>query len=385
MMGEGVNIQTFKNVNRQHGGKSATGNAQNAFSKLLNTEISFRKGLCDKVKESFYTEMASMLNAGIDLKAALDIIIETLGRSSSKVVFQSVTNKIISGATLNSALKSSGRFTDYEYYTIRIGEESGKLADVLQELALFFQKRIKQKRLIIGALAYPSTIVVVAVSAIVFMLSYVVPMFSNIFERSGDELPGITRSVIALSHFFQSYGSALLYLILSVVAIGFWQRKKLWMRKLVARIVLNVPVWGKLTHKVYLAQISQTMAMLLGSNVPVLNAIRLTKLIIRLYPFQLIFEQVEKDIIMGTPLHAALKKHRLFPLKQVAMIKVGEETNQLDYFFKRMATQLSGDVEHQSAMLSKFIEPVIIIVLGLLVGIILVAMYLPLFKLGQNF
>lgn len=385
-MAEGIQIKRLKSAKASPvSAKEATPGQEGTFSRYLNAEISFSQGLSDKIKEAFYIELASMLKAGIDLRTALDIIIEAHTKKKAKTVFQSIIDKVINGATLSSALKATSQFTDYEYYTLQIGEETGKLVEVLEELSLFFQKKIKQRRLIIGALAYPATIVVVAVGAIVFMLSYVVPMFSDIFKRSGDDLPAITKGVIAISQSCKEYGSLFLYTVAGLLAIGYWQRKEIWMRKLTAKLILGIPVWGKLAHKIYLAQFSQTIAMLLGANVSILKAMQLTKLIVRLYPFQAVLEQVEKDVIIGTPLHLALKKHSLFPLKLVAMIKVGEETNQLSYFFKQIAAQLANEVEHQSTLLSKFIEPAIIILLGLLVGVILIAMYLPLFQMGQQF
>lgn len=361
------------------------GRASNKWRGLFTAELYFRKTLSDHVRQSFYMQIASMLKAGIDLHTAMNIAVDTQAGRGSVRVLKNIRDKVVNGIAFSEAIRVSGKFTVHEYFTIQVAEESGRIIEVFEELALYFQKKIKQRRLLVAALVYPATIIIVAIGAILFMLSYVVPMFADIFNHSGNQLPRITKLIISLSGLFKYYGGRAGGVVVILVSLLYWQRDKIWFRKWSAKLILHFPVTGKLSHQISLAQFCQSMALLLGSNVPLIRALQLAKFVVRLHSFQLLVQQIEWDVTVGTPLHAALQKHKFFPQKIVALVKVGEETNQLDVFFKQIAGQLSEDVEHRSSMLGKFIEPVIIIILGLFVGLILVAMYLPLFQLGEKF
>jgi type IV pilus assembly protein PilC len=353
---------------------------------FLNKEIRlFGSGLGDKIKESFYVELSTMLKAGVDIKSALELIKNDHRKKSIKNTFQNILNKVIAGHTLSKALKTENKFTNYELFTIQIGEETGMLTEVLKELSLYYNKKIKQKRQIIGALTYPVIVLLVAFSAIFFMVSYVVPMFSDIFKRSGDDLPGITKAVIQLSDLFKEYTGMFFLLIMALLVFCYFNRNKKWMRQSTSIIVLKIPIWGSLIQKIYIGRFAHNMSMLLSSQIPLLQAIDLSKQIIRFYPFEKALSEIENSVAEGKSLHSSMSSYKIFPPKLVAMTKVGEEVNQLGFFFNQLSEQYSNDIEHQTTLLSKFIEPFIIIILGIIVGLILIAMYLPLFKLGSQF
>jgi type IV pilus assembly protein PilC len=384
-MNESVDIKKLRSSFKSSRQTSQVEKKESAWD-FLNQDIHlFGKGLSDKLKESFYLELSSMLKAGVDIRTSLELIKNEYKKKSQKNIFEKILDKIVAGSTLSEALKDSDKFTVYEYFTIQIGEETGKLTEVIKELALFYNKRIKQKRQIIGALAYPVMVLLVAFGAIFFMVTYVVPMFSDIFKRSGDDLPAVTRLVIALSDFSKQYIGLLLLSSTAFVVICYWQRNRSWLRHVCSGLVLRLPVWGTLIQKIYIGRFAHTMGMLLASQIPILQAIHLAKQIINFYPFEKALTDIEEAIAIGTPLHLSMKEHTIFPPKLIAITKVGEEVNQLAYFFNQLSDQYAGDIEHQTSLLSKFIEPFIIIILGVIVGIILIAMYLPLFKLGSQF
>lgn len=378
-MNETIDIKQLRRKN------TVTPKAQ-PWRELLNKDITlFGSGLPDKVRESFALGLGSLLEAGVDIRTALELVVAEHKKKKHKAVFTNILQQVTTGHSLSSAMKKRPEFSAYEYYSIQIGEETGKLHEVLHELAKFYNKKIKQRRQIIGALTYPALVLCVAGGAIFFMVSYVVPMFSDILKRSGDDLPAITKAVISFSTFARQWMPIIFLIFAAAALLAFRYRKTSWLRATAAAAILKMPVWGSLVQKIYTARFAHTMAMLMNARIPMLQAIRLAKQIISFYPYEVALEQTEQSITHGAPLHKALSQHKIFPAKITAMVKVGEEVNQLETFFTRLADQYSNEIEYQATMLSKVIEPLIIVVLGLVVGVILVAMYLPLFKLGQQF
>jgi type IV pilus assembly protein PilC len=223
----------------------------------------------------------------------------------------------------------------------------------------------------------------IAVLAIAFMLTYVVPMFADVLKRFGGELPLMTRMVMKLSGVVKDYSLIFILLCFSGGVFIASQRKKIWFRRYSSAIVLRIPMVGSLIRKVYLSRFTNTMSLLIGSRIAMLQAIDLVSKMVDFYPIESTLTDISAKILAGHSLHKALDCHRIYPRKMVAMIKVGEEVNQLDSFFSKVSLQYSAEVEYQTSLLSKFMEPLIIVVLGLVVGVILIAMYLPLFRLGQ--
>jgi type IV pilus assembly protein PilC len=351
---------------------------------LLNKDIRlFGSALPDKIKESFYLELGTLLAAGMDIRASLELIRNEQPKKKYREFFDVLLKRVVAGMTLSSAMKAADLFTPYEFFSVRIGEETGKLVIVLNELAVYYKKKIDQKRQIVGALTYPVLVMVVAISAVSFMMAYVVPMFADVLKRFGGDLPMITRMVLRFSRWITASGPLLVLLPTGIAALLIWQRKRPWFRKYSSALVLRIPVIGDIIRKIYLSRFSNTMALLIGSRIPMLQAIQLLKQMVSFYPIESSLTDVEEQVMSGTPLHSSLGRHPIYPRKMISLVKVGEEVNQLDTFFSKISTQYSSEVEYRTNLLSKFLEPLIIVVLGLVVGIILIAMYLPLFKLGQ--
>jgi len=341
--------------------------------------------LSGKAREEFYLELATLLEAGVDIKSSLELIAGEQSKAAVATLFTKISASVVSGKTLSDSIRERGEFSSYEYFSVQIGEESGKLTRVLKELAGFYSKKVKQRRQIMSALSYPIVVLTTAVGAVFFMITFVVPMFSGIFRRFGGELPAVTKAVIAASAFLRSAGPLLLA---SVILIWFYlysQRKALWFKKYSAQLLLKAPLFGTLIRKIYLARFSYSMTLLIGSRIPILRAIGLVREMIAFYPIESSLSLVEEDILQGVPLHLAMSRHTIYPKRMVSLIKVGEEVNQLEQFFDKIATQYNEEVEYQTSVISSVIEPVIIIFLGVIVGVILISMYLPLFKLGSSF
>lgn len=353
---------------------------------FLNKDISFgNKQVADKKKESLYVELSTLLLSGIDLRTALELILVDQENAKDKVLFEGIRQKILSGFALSDALKETERFSDYEYYSIRIGEETGRLGDVLTDLAKYYKSKIQQRRKIVSAVTYPAIVLLSSMGAVLFMIKFVVPMFADVFLRFGGKLPWITAAIIQFSGWFDRY--FIFMILFLVVAIVFYlvKRKTVWFRNFSSNLLLKIPIAGDIVKKIYLARFANTMRLLVSTDTPLLRSIALVRQMIDYYPIESSLLKVEQDILQGESLHKSLASFPFYPAKMVQLIKVGEEVNRMDYFFEKIASQYTEEVEYRTNTISSLLEPLIIIFLGLVVGVILIAMYLPMFQMSNSF
>jgi len=353
---------------------------------FLNQEISFgSKQLSDKKKESLYVELSTLLLSGIDLRTALELILVDQDNAKDKIVFEGIKNRILSGLSLSDALKETERFTDYEYFSIRIGEETGRLGEVLTDLAKYYKSKIQQRRKIISAVSYPVIVLCTSMAAVFFMIKFVVPMFADVFLRFGGELPWITATIISVSDWFDSYFLLILLVVIALVFFAFMNRKTNWFRKIASSIILRIPIVGDIVKKIYLARFANTMRLLVSTDTPLLRSIALVRQMIDFYPIETSLVKVEENIMKGESLHSSLAAFSFYPPKMIQLIKVSEEVNRMDYFFEKVAVQYTEEAEYKTNAISSLLEPLIIIFLGLVVGVILIAMYLPMFQMSNSF
>jgi type IV pilus assembly protein PilC len=366
--------------------KPAKAGEEGGLLALLNKDITFgSKELSDKKKESLYLELSSLLQSGINLKSSLELVAADHEKSKDKALFQAILAAVISGASLSQALQQSKRFSLYEVFTLKIGEETGKINEVLQDLAKYYLHKIKQRRKIVSSLTYPVVVLSTSLGAVFFMLKFVVPMFSDVFKRFGGELPWITAKIMHLSQGLENHFFKVLIMVLIIAGAIFWVRKTDEFRRISSKILLRIPMIGNLVQKIYLARFCNSMRLLINAKLPLLRAIALIRQMIQYYPIETSLQQVEQDIMKGMSLHESLKQFDIYPSKMIQLVKVGEETNQLDYFFGRISEQYIDEVEYKTSTLSSMMEPLIIIFLGLIVGVILISMYLPLFQMSSGF
>lgn len=353
---------------------------------FLNKDISFgSKQVPDKKKESLYVELSTLLLSGIDLRTALELILVDQEQAKDKVLFEGIRARILSGLALSEALKETERFSDYEFYSIRIGEETGRLGEVLTDLAKYYKSKIQQRRKIVSAITYPAIVLLSSLGAVFFMIKFVVPMFADVFLRFGGKLPWITAAIISFSNWFDRYFSLFLLFIIAVTVVYFLKRRSEWFRKISSGLLLKIPVVGDIVRKIYLARFANTMRLLVSTDTPLLRSIALVRQMINFYPIESSLLKVEQDILQGESLHKSLASFPFYPPKMIQLIKVGEEVNRMDYFFEKIASQYTEEVEYRTNTISSLLEPLIIIFLGLVVGIILIAMYLPMFQMSNSF
>ena len=358
------------------------------FSKIegfLSSEIHlFGNELSDRKKEGFYSELTILFSSGIDIRTAFDIIVEEQTKENERKLFSDIKSDIIGGLGLSEAIKKSGKFSQYEYFSLKIGEESGRLKDVMADLAVFYSKKIKQNRQLTSALTYPALVILTAVIAVAFMLSFIVPMFVDVFMKFNGEIPALTKSIIKLSDFFRAYLGYFLLGILVLVIILMAIRKTESFRSRSSALLLKLPLFGEIIQKIYLTRFCHSMSLLLGAKTPMLRSLSLVRKMVGFYSFEKAIEVMENDILHGKLLNQSMGQFKLFDTRIVSLVRVAEEVNQLDVIFSRLNNQYSEELEHKIGMLSNLLEPVMIIIVGGLVSVILVSMYLPLFQLSST-
>jgi type II secretory pathway component PulF len=351
---------------------------------LLKKEINFLgNSFSSKKKYEFYNELGVLLQAGITIKDTLQLIKENQKKANHKVIIEEILNKVINGMPLSDAIFASKQFTEYEYYSIKIGEETGTLARVCKSLAVFFERKNEQKRIIISALTYPTIVLSTAILVVVFMLSYVVPMFQDIFNQNKIELPFLTKLIISFSNAIKHYGGYLFLGIIALVIVSKVMLKNENVKEIFHNIILKTPVIGKFIAKIYLAQFTQAISLLTTAKIPMLNSIQLVKNMIGFMPLKKSLQKVEESILKGNLLSQSLAGNAMFDQRIISLVKVAEETNQTEFVFNQLNEQYNNEVVQQSKLVATIIEPFIIIIVGLIVGVLLVALYLPMFKLSS--
>jgi type IV pilus assembly protein PilC len=356
-----------------------------SLEKILNHDIKFfSSGFSDKKKESFYLELSTLYSAGLDIKSALELIEQESNDKKDSILIRTIKDTLINGASLSEALQQSGQFTPYEYYSVQIGEETGKIHSVLDQLYNYYHVKLKQRRQFIGALSYPVIILITSFGAVAFMLLFIVPMFSDIFKRFGGDLPYLTMLIIKFSVGLKEYFFYVIAFVILIASLIYSSRKKEWFQKMWSKILYRIPFFGSIVYSIQLARFCTSMSLLLGSKVPMMRSLQLVEQMISFYPIRVSLPAIGEAVLNGYPLHQCMSNHNVYNRRMISLIKVGEEVNRLDVFFEKLSKQFGSEVEHRTSLLNTFLEPFMIIFLGFIVGFILLAMYMPMFELSTS-
>ncbi|MCK9418053.1 MAG: type II secretion system F family protein [Nitrospirae bacterium] len=341
-----------------------------------------------KVKDKdiviFTRQLATMIDAGLPLVQCLDILgNQTENKTLAKTVNQ-VRSDVESGATFADALKKHPKIFDNLYCNmVAAGEAGGILDTILGRLAAFMEKFAKIKGQIKSAMIYPSVILFVAVAVVSLLLVVVVPMLANIFVEAKMQLPFPTRVVMAVSNFLKGWGGLVLLVSLVAFFIGLKQfRKTENGRRLTDAFALKVPVAGSLIQRVAVAKFTRTLGTLLTSGVPILEGLLIVS---RTAGNKVVEEAIlatRQSVSEGKTLAEPLGRAKVFPSMVVSMISVGEATGALDNMLNKIADFYDDEVDSAVAALTSLLEPMLMIFLGITVGFVIVAMYMPIFQMG---
>jgi type IV pilus assembly protein PilC len=344
----------------------------------------FAQKVTDKDVVILTRQLATMIDAGLPLVQCLDILgTQTDNKALAKVVGQ-VRSDVESGATFADALKKHPKVFDSLYVNmVAAGEAGGILDTILQRLAAYMEKFAKIKRQVKSAMIYPSVILFVAVAVVALLMIIVVPMLANMFAEMNQALPLPTRIVIAVSNFLKGYGG----LVILVAVIGFFIglnrfRKTEKGLTLTDGIALKVPVFGSLIQRVSVAKFTRTLGTLLTSGVPILEGLLIVS---RTAGNKIVEDSIistRQSVSEGKTLAEPLSKAKVFPAMVTQMIAVGEATGALDNMLNKIADFYDDEVDSAVAALTSLLEPMLMIFLGVTVGFVIVAMYMPIFQMG---
>lgn len=350
---------------------------------IFDKEIElFGTSFSNKVKESFYSELSVLLKAGVNLKDTLELLTDGQKKKSIKKYYKLILDGLIEGQSFSEVIRKQNVFSSYEYHSLKIGEETGSLPTITGQLAVYFQNRNKQRRDVLRALTYPTIVLITAVLVVIFMLNYVVPMFDDLFKQLDSELPALTKWIVSLSKGLQLYGW---YLFGGFILLLFANKildKNQEYKRFKGRLAARLPILGSFLKVVYLAQFTQAISLLSQAKIPIVNSINLVKNIIEFIPLKDALANTEVKIMNGMSLSAAMEEQSFFDKKLSTLVRVAEETNQNELIFSKLNEQLQERLEHQSKLMSSVLEPLMILIIGVLVAIILIAMYLPMFELS---
>jgi type IV pilus assembly protein PilC len=332
----------------------------------------------------FTRQFATMINAGLPLVQCLDILSKQTEKEDFRAVIAQTMRDVEAGTTLAEALakKENNKVFDELFVNmVEAGEAGGILDDILQRLATFIEKAEALKRKIQGAMVYPAVVMTVACLATAFMLIFIIPTFARMFTAFGGDLPLPTKIVMGLSSFLRSYWWVMLGgIIASIVMLRrYYSTENGHMQ--IDKLLLRVPVLGDVIRKGAVARFTRTLGTLISSGVPILTGLEITARTAGNRVVQEAIMAARASIREGETISAPLKQSNVFPPMVVQMISVGEETGALDDMLTRIADFYDSEVDTAVDALTSLIEPVMIVFMGAVVGGMVIAMYLPMFKL----
>ena len=354
-------------------------------TRIKKRRMSSGKTIRPKDLTIFTRQLATMMKAGVPLLQAFDIVGRGNPNPSVTRLLNDIRTDVETGTSLNVAFRKYPRYFDDLYCNlVEAGEAAGILDQLLDRLAVYMEKTEAMKSKIKSALMYPISVLIVAFVVTTVIMIFVVPAFKEVFANFGADLPAPTLFVIALSEIFVKYW----WLIFGGLFGGFyffmqaWRRSKA-MQMVMDRVLLRMPIFGTLVDKSCVARWTRTLATMFAAGVPLVEALNSVGGAAGNSVYAAATVQIQQDVSTGTALTEAMANVKLFPSMVLQMCAIGEESGSVDHMLGKAADFFEAEVDDMVAGISSLMEPIIIVVLGTVIGGIVVAMYLPIFKLGQ--
>ena len=333
----------------------------------------------------FTRQLATMMKSGVPLLQAFDIGIKGSGNPALARLLNEIRNDVETGSSLSQAFaKHPVQFDRLFVNLVGAGEQAGILDNLLDRIATYKEKIIAIKGKIKSALFYPAAVVVVASLVVAVMMLFVIPEFKNVFTSFGADLPAPTLLVIAISDFFVEYWYLLFGAVIGAIAgIIFSYKRSQTMQITVDRLVLKLPVIGDIVRKATVARWTRTLSTMFAAGVPLVEALDSVGGASGNHVYVTATKEIQSAVSTGSSLTVAMQDARVFPSMVVQMVSIGEESGQLDSMLGKVADFFEQEVDDAVAGLSQLLEPLIMVFLGTVIGGLVVAMYLPIFKLGS--
>lgn len=332
----------------------------------------------------FSRQIATMLNAGVPLVQALDIITTASENEKLQELLIKIKTDVEAGSTLAEALRKHPKHFDELYGNlVEAGEEAGVLDSVLETIASYKERIESIKGKVNKAMYYPAAVVAVAIAVSALLLIKVIPQFESIFEGFGADLPAFTQLVVSLSRSLTEYGYLYVIGIIGLI-VGFvmLRKRSFKFRHFLDRMSLRIPIVGEILRKAALARFARTLGITFAAGVPLVDALRTVAGATGNQVFKDAVLRVREDVAAGHQLQLAMQQTNVFPSMVVQMTAIGEEAGSLDQMLNKVAEFYEEEVTNAVDALSSLLEPLVIVIVGVLVGGMVVAMYLPIFKLA---
>ncbi|HEX5464707.1 MAG TPA: type II secretion system F family protein [Burkholderiales bacterium] len=333
----------------------------------------------------FTRQLATMMKAGVPLLQAFDIVGKGHANPAVQRLLLAIRTDVETGTSLKQAFtKHPLQFDQLFCNLVGAGEAAGILDSVLDRLATYKEKMVAIKGKIKSALFYPISIVVVAFIITAIIMLFVVPAFKQVFTSFGADLPALTLLVIAISDFFVHYW----YVIFGGLGFGVWGFFYTWKRSekmqiFMDRVVLRLPVFGQLVRKSAIARWTRTLSTMFAAGVPLVEALDSVAGASGNHEYSVATKKIQGEVATGSSLTSSMQNADVFPNMVTQMVAIGEESGALDTMLSKVADFYEQEVDDQVDALSSLMEPIIMVVLGILIGGLVIAMYLPIFKLGS--
>ena len=352
--------------------------------KEINISLPFKKKVNQKSVAIFTRQLATMIDAGLPLVQSLEILSSQQDNKAFKDILRGIKEDVEGGSTFAGALKKyPAAFNELYTNLVVAGEEGGILDNILNRLASYIEKAEALKKKVKSALVYPATIVGVAVIVVMILMIFVIPVFETMFKSAGNALPLPTLIVVALSKMVKKY----ILMVIPAVILFFYLFKKYYQtqngRAIIDRLLLKLPVFGLLFKKIAVARFSRTLGTLVSSGVPILDGLTIVSRTAGNKTIETAILNARASIREGETIAEPLGRSSIFPPMVIQMISVGESTGALDSMLSKIAEFYEEEVDVAVANLTSLLEPLLMCFLGVVIGGVVIAMYLPIFNMAS--
>ncbi|EMT2850168.1 TPA: type 4 pilus assembly protein PilG [Neisseria gonorrhoeae] len=333
----------------------------------------------------FTRQLSTMIKAGLPLMQAFEIVARGHGNPSMTEMLMEIRGQVEQGSSLSRAFSNHPKYFDRFYCNlVAAGETSGVLESLLDKLAIYKEKTQAIRKKVKTALTYPVSVIAVAIGLVFVMMIFVLPAFKEVYANMGAELPPLTQTVMDMSDFFVSYGWMVL-IALGFAIYGFLKLKarSIKIQRRMDAILLRMPIFGDIVRKGTIARWGRTTATLFAAGVPLVDVLDSTAGAAGNLIYEEATREIRTRVIQGLSMTSGMRATELFPNMMLQMSSIGEESGSLDDMLNKAAEFYEDEVDNAVGRLSAMMEPIIIVILGLVIGTLLVAMYLPLFNLGN--
>jgi type IV pilus assembly protein PilC len=352
---------------------------------LDNLNFQIGAGVDPKDLVKFIRQFATMIDAGLPLVQCLDILANQEPNKFFAAALRDIKSTVEQGATFSDALRKHPKiFDDLFVNLVQAGEVGGILDSILNRLAVYIEKRVKLGRQVRGALSYPLAVIAIMIVVMIVLMTFVIPAFEGMFAEFGakDALPALTKYVIAISKGFLTYSPLIVVGAIGFAVLSVYTYRSKAGKRVIHRVILKLPILGPTMQKIAVARFTRTLGTLLASGVPILDALD----IVAKTAGNVIIEEglmyARARISEGKNMAEPLQEINVFPGMVVQMVAVGEQTGALDTMLNKIADFYEEEVDVAVASLTSLLEPILMVLVGTMVGVVLISMYLPIFDLA---